>query len=100
MICISGIHILLRRLAYPNRLTDLTDIFRRPKSQLSMIINTLVYHLYEKYGHLLESLDHPWTSNESLQEFCNAIHEKGAPLTTCVGFIDGNKGIQKIRCLT
>lgn len=81
-----ALHILLRRLAYPNRLSDLEDIFRRPPSELSAIINSMLNMLYDKFQHLLTNIDHPWID---LDGFSLAIHQQGAPLMNCVGFVDG-----------
>ena len=46
----------------------------------------IVDRLYDRYRHLLESLDLVWLD---LEFFSEAIHTKGAPLTQCWGFIDG-----------
>ena len=40
--CIEGLCILLRRLAYPIRLTDMIPMFGRSKWELSMIFNDVV----------------------------------------------------------
>lgn len=42
--------------------------------------------MYDRYQHLLESLDLVWLD---LEIFSQAIHAKGAPLTQCWGFIEG-----------
>ena len=34
-------------------------------------------------------LDQPWFQHEAVEAYATAIHAKGAPLTTCFGFIDG-----------
>ena len=48
--------------------------------------------LLNSYGtwhhHRLASLDQPWLLRH-LQSFADAIHDKGAPLEHCFGFIDG-----------
>ena len=38
---IEALMILLRRLTYPNRLSDLTKLFGRSKTELSLIFNTV-----------------------------------------------------------
>ena len=81
--------ILLRRLVYPNRLSDLETLFGRPKSTLSLIINHTLDFIYDRHGYLLSSLDQPWFQQEALEAYAAAIHAKGAPLTNCFGFIDG-----------
>jgi len=45
--------------------------------------------MYDSWGHLLASFDQEWLSPENLQRFCDVIHEKGAPLENCFGFVDG-----------
>jgi len=81
--------ILLRRLVYPNRLSDLETLFGRPKSTLSLIVNYTLDFIYDRHGYLLSMLDQPWFQQEALETYATAIHAKGAPLTTCFGFIDG-----------
>ena len=45
----EALMILLRRLAYPNRLNDLTTIFGRRKSELSMIFNMVRNYNFSHY---------------------------------------------------
>jgi hypothetical protein len=73
--------ILLRRLSYPTRLTDLERIFVRPKSTLSHTINELIDFLYENHHHRIDSFEHPWMDHAHLQLYADIIHQKGAPLT-------------------
>ena len=42
--------------------------------------------IHDRFHHLLDSLDLVWLDPEM---FAQAIHEKGAPLTECWGFVDG-----------
>lgn len=44
----EGLCILLRRLAYPNRLTDMVPIFGRSSTELGLIFNVVVEELYER----------------------------------------------------
>ena len=46
-------------------------------------------YIYDNWHHLLTSINQSWLSAENLQRFANAIHENGAPLENCWGFIDG-----------
>ncbi|KAK8780176.1 hypothetical protein V5799_018485 [Amblyomma americanum] len=81
--------ITLRRLAYPNRLRDLEDVFWRQSSTLSSVTNTILQHLEEKFSHLLDDVNnHFWLNIDTLERFSQAIHAKGAPLRNCWGFID------------
>ena len=81
--------IVLRRLAYPNRLCDLESLFGRPKSSISLIVNETVGRLWYTHRHRLTSLDVPWLRQDTLQDYADRIHAKGAPLRNSFGFIDG-----------
>ncbi len=85
---LEALCILLRRLAYPNRLTDLTPLFGRSKFDLSRLFNMALDHVYDTFAHLLSDFNQPWFA-ENLDIFARSINEKGAPLINCVGFIDG-----------
>ena len=45
--------------------------------------------IYENWNHVLSSLNQPWLSPQCLQGFRNTIHQKGAALSNCWGFVDG-----------
>ena len=45
--------------------------------------------IYKNWNHLLSNLNQPWLSPQCLQGFCNTIHQKGAALSNCWGFLDG-----------
>ena len=81
--------IFLRRLVYPNRLSDLEPMFGRPKATLSMLVKEVTNFILDRHGHLLSSLQQPWLNLRSLQSYADAIRGKGSPLTNCIGFIDG-----------
>ena len=85
----EGLCILLRRLAYPNRLEDLTSVFGRPVYELSYIFNEVLNIVYHEHGHLLSDLTQPWLSQANLDTFTTAISDRGSPLLNCWGFIDG-----------
>lgn len=86
---LEGLCILLRRLAYPNRLSDIGKIFGRPDSALSFIINNMLEIIFSNHSHLLADLNRSWLSNQSLDELSHAVQMTGAPLPKCWGFIDG-----------
>ena len=44
---------------------------------------------YQTWNHLLTELDQDWLSLEHLEEFATAVHNKGAALQNCWGFVDG-----------
>ena len=54
-----------------------------------MMTNVVIADIYDRYKHLLLSLDQPWLLRANLWSFADAIHAKGAALTTCWGFVEG-----------
>lgn len=66
----EGLCILLRRLAYPNRLSDLEPLFGLSAVALSGIINHMVDTIFVNKGHLLGDLRNiPYLDEERLNEF-------------------------------
>ena len=86
---IEALCIFLMRFAYLCRFADLVPTFGRPIPQLCMITNEVINLTYQRWGHLLSTLDQPWLSPYNLQLFADAVHSQGAPLANCWGFIDG-----------
>lgn len=85
-----GLCVLLRRLAYPNRLVDLQPMFGKSIPDLSLIFNAMINHVHHNFGERLTSLDQWWLDPDHLEQYAGAIHLKGSPLHDCVGFIDGD----------
>ncbi|KAL3247655.1 hypothetical protein MRX96_056932 [Rhipicephalus microplus] len=80
----------LRRLAYPNRWWDLEPLFGRHSSALSDIVSQLFGHIDSTFGHLLADVNnHSWLSLNDLEEYSEAVYNRGAPLRYCWGFVDG-----------
>jgi hypothetical protein len=53
----EGLCVVIRRLAYPNRLEELSPLFGRTKYELSNIFNTTLDFIYDKYSYLLDTLN-------------------------------------------
>ena len=51
--------------------------------------------IYGTHGHLLTTIDHPWRKRAKLREMDDAVHEVGAALPNCWGFVDGTVNIRK-----
>lgn len=84
-----GLCILLRRLAYPNRLVELQSVFGLSTPSLSQISNTVLDIIYQQKGHLLQDLRNlNWLTEERLKRFAEVIGQR-SPLNNCWGFIDG-----------
>ena len=86
---LEALCILLRRLAFPCRYSDLIPRFGRSVPDLCVICNHVLNLLYTNFNHLLTSFNQEWLSRDNLQYYADCIHEKGAPLDFCWGFIDG-----------
>ncbi|XP_049515136.1 uncharacterized protein LOC119433401 [Dermacentor silvarum] len=90
-VCVSGeeaLLISLRRLACPNRWRDLEPLFGRHCSTLSSIVSTVLRHIEDNFGHLLDLTNNKWLNLAELGRFSQAMHRRGAPLKNCWGFVD------------
>ena len=45
--------------------------------------------IYARWHRLLTSFEQEWLAPAKLQQFARVIHERGAPLDNCFGFVDG-----------
>ena len=86
---IEGLCILLRRLAYPCRYSDLIPRFGRSKPELCLISNEVMRFIARTHGYLLTSFDQEWLRPNKLQEYARRVHEKSDALRNCWGFVDG-----------
>ena len=88
----SGIEVLclvLRRLAYPCRYTDLTLIFHRPKSELCMLFNLGINFIHDKFSTRLTDMSQPWLTVPSMLQYCEVLVGKGSQIQYCWGMVDG-----------
>lgn len=87
---VEGLCLLLRRFAYPNRLMELQNEFGLQYSTLSKLLKHITNFVYQRWSKLLLTFgENKWLTREFLQELAAIVHAKGAPLTNCIGFIDG-----------
>ena len=86
----EGLCILLRRVSYPCRYSDMISQFGLPVPVLSMVSNDVLDFIYIT---LTDVAQHSGTTmcliQLSLQIYSNPIADKGAALHNCFGFIDG-----------
>ena len=85
----EGLCILLRRLAYPCRYSDIIPRFGLPVTVLSMVCNDVLDFVYETHGHRITQWNPTVLSPADLQIYSDAVAAKGAALQNCFGFIDG-----------
>ena len=86
---LEGLCILLNHLVYPCRYSDMIQRFGRSVPELCMISNLVTDLIYDNHGHRVIQCNPYILSPENLQIYTEAVHEKGAPLENCFGFIDG-----------
>ena len=80
---------MLKRFSYPCRLSDMISTFGRSVPELSMISNEVTEWMYNVHGHRITEWNHFIMSPNLLQTYSEAIHDKGAALENCFGFVDG-----------
>ena len=54
-----------------------------------MATNLVTDMIFDRFHHLFSNLQQPWLSSQNLQSFADAIHNRGAALNNCWGFVDG-----------
>ena len=84
-----GPKILLKRYSYPYRYLDLIPRLGRPVPELCMIANHVMNFIYERWHHLLTSINQPWLCLANLKRYANYIPQSGAPLENWWGFVNG-----------
>ena len=86
---IEGLCILLRRLAYPCRYSDMVSRFARPVPVLCMISNIVLNYIYDLHHRRITAWNHAILNPLALRQYADAVSEKGAALNNCFGFVDG-----------
>ena len=71
---LEALCILLKRLAFPCRYTDMATRFGRNPTELCLIFNTMLNVLYTTHHHRLSSWEQPFLSPENLASYAAAIH--------------------------
>ena len=86
---IEGLCMLLRRLAYPCRYSDMIPRFGRPVPEICMITNTVMDFIFDHHAHRLTQWNPDILNAQALQMYADAVSARGAPLQNCFGFVDG-----------
>ena len=68
--------------------------FGRSLQELSLIANK-VMKFTKRLDTWLINIDHPLLTRAELREMADAVHEVGAALPNCWGFVDGTVNIRK-----
>lgn len=86
---LEGLLMFLKRFSYPCRLSDMIPRFGRSVPEMSLILSEVTSHIFGTNAHLLNDLDQPWLQPARLESYAQVIHQKGAALDNCWGFVDG-----------
>ena len=82
--------LLLKRIDYLCRYTDMVPRFARNPTELCLIFNEVLDFIYTSRRHRLQNWDrNPFLQPDQLHRYADAIHQQGAPLNNCFGFVDG-----------
>ena len=84
----EGLRILLKRLAYSHRYSDMIPRFGLPVLEKKMT-NVFLDWIYSEHSHHLTDFNQPFLSRASLRTYADEIHQKGAALNNCWGLTDG-----------
>ena len=63
--------------------------FGRHPTELCLIFSTVLEFVYNSHHHCLESWNQPFLLPQVLERYAQIIHNRGAPLQNCFGFVDG-----------
>ena len=63
--------------------------FGRHPTELCSIFNAVLEFVYNSHDHRLESWNQPFFLPQVLERYAQIIHNRGAPLQNCFGFVDG-----------
>lgn len=86
----EGMCILLKRLAYPCRYTDMVPHFGRNPTELCLILNSVLDFINLRHRHQLRNWGmNPFLQPGDIHRYAEAIYQHGAPLQNCFGLIDG-----------
>ena len=71
---LEGLCLLLRRMAYPCRYSDLIPQFGRPAPELSMISNCVIDEIFNQHAHRIKQWNHAILNPYQLEIYADAIH--------------------------
>lgn len=84
---VTSVCVMLRKLSYPTRWKDIELMFGMRSSAMSEVYYEVMESLVQDNGGLLENFRGDMIARRA-EVYARAIHERGAPLDNCIGFID------------
>ena len=85
---VEALCVILKRLAFPCRYSDMMPRFARPVPQLSMICNETIHWLDSTWGFKLTDFNHQWLTPLNLMSFANSDYLKSAALDNIWSLVD------------
>ena len=82
---IEGLCILLRRLAYPCRYSDMVSRFAKPVPVLCMVSNIVLNYIFDLHHHRITTWNNSILSPFAIQQYFDTVSDKVLPLTTVLG---------------
>ena len=87
---IDCLGILLRRLAFiPCHYSDMVSRFAKPVPVLCMISNVVLNYIFNLHHHRITSWNRSILNPLAIQQYVDAVSDKGASLNNCFGFVAG-----------
>ena len=86
---IEGLCILLRRVAYPCRYSDMVSRFAKPVPVLCMVSNIVLNYIFDLHHHRITTWNNSILNPFAIQQYSDAESDKDAALNNCFGFVDG-----------
>lgn len=65
-------------------------MFGRRQGTLSHIFHLVVWHIDQKFSHVLQEMNIPWPNEEDFYLYAGVIPAEGGVTAGCFGFKDGN----------
>ena len=85
----EGLRMLLKRLCYPCRYSDMVHLFARAVPVLCMITNQVLDYIYQAHSHRTLQWNHQQLSQANRERFAKVVRRKGAPISNCFAFVEG-----------
>lgn len=79
---------LLYKLSWPRRMSDLRDCFGGTKQRCGRLVNHVAVFLYRRFGPKLNGLDRARYSDQYLLRLCDIVHRQNGVMDNIWGFID------------
>ncbi|RXN13205.1 hypothetical protein ROHU_009828 [Labeo rohita] len=87
---VEALCMLLKRLTYPCRYSDMMQRFgHRQVPVLCMATNSMLDYIYAEHHQRITQWNDNILNPAALETYADSIHQMGAPLENCFGFIDG-----------